>query len=133
NDQQASQHYQRSAELSNNAGAHVNLGNLHFHNNDFTTAVTEYNKAEALDQRLAIAFYDESIALGELYKFDQQAQKLDQAKRIDRALIERLSSESPSQKLEVVLYHPAIAQAWAVSSEIARGGIARSLFGNYAW
>jgi tetratricopeptide (TPR) repeat protein len=133
NDQQASQHYQRSAELQDNAGAHVNLGNLHFYNNDFATAVTEYNKAEALDPRLAIAFYDESIALGELYKFDQQAQKLDLARRIDRALVERLSSEPRSQKLEVVLYHPSIAQAWAVSSEIARRGIARSLFGNYAW
>jgi hypothetical protein len=133
NDQQASQHYQRSAELHDNAGAHVNLGNLHFYNNDFATAVTEYNKAEALDPKLAIAFYDESIALGELYKFDQQALKLDQAKRIDRASIERLSSESPSQKLDVVLYHPTISQAWAVSSDIARLGIARSLFGNYAW
>src|SRR5438046_2423130 len=132
NDPQASQHYQRSAELQDNAGAHVNLGNLHFYNNDFATAVTEYNKAEALDPRLAIAFYDESIALGELYKFDQQAQKLDQARRIDRALVER-SSEPRAQKLEVVLYHPSIAQAWAVSSEIARRGIARSLFGNYAW
>jgi len=107
NDQQASQHYQRSAEIHDNAGA--------------------------LDPRLAIAFYDESIALGELYKFDQQAQKLDQAKRIDRASIERLSSESRSQKLEVVLYHPTISQAWAVSSEIAERGVARSLFGNYAW
>jgi tetratricopeptide (TPR) repeat protein len=134
NDQQASQHYQRSAELHDNAGAHVNLGNLHFYNNDFATAVTEYNKAEALDPRLAIAFYDESIALGELYKFDQQALKLDQAKRIDRASIERLStSESPSQKLDVVLYHPTISQAWTVSSDIAKQGIARSLFGNYAW
>jgi hypothetical protein len=69
-----------------------------------------------------------------LYKFDQQAQKLDQAKKIDRGLIERLSSsESHTQKLEVVLYHPSISQAWAVSSDIAHQGVARSLFGNYAW
>ena len=81
NEQQASQHYRRSAELHDYAGAHVNLGNLHFFNNDFATAVTEYNKAEALDPKLAIAFYDDSVALGELYKFDEQAQKLDQAKQ----------------------------------------------------
>jgi tetratricopeptide (TPR) repeat protein len=133
NEQQASLHYQRSAELHDSAGAHVNLGNLHFFNNDFATAVTEYNKAEVLDPRLAIAFYDDSIALGESYKFDQQAQRLDQAKKIDRAYIEKVSSESPTQKLEVVLYHPTISQAWAVSSTIARRGVARSLFGNYAW
>jgi hypothetical protein len=131
NEQQASLHYQRSADLHDSAGAHVNLGNLHFFNNDFATAVTEYNKAEVLDPRLAIAFYDDSIAMGELYKFDQQGQKLDQAKKIDRAYIERLSSDPPAQK--VVLYHPTISQAWAVSSAIARRGVARSLFGNYAW
>jgi hypothetical protein len=131
NEQQATQHYRRSAELHDSAGAHVNLGNLHFFNNDFATAVTEYNKAEALDPKLAIAFYDDSIALGELYKFDQQAQKLDYAKQIDRSSIERVSSQPPPQK--VVLYHPPIAQAWSVSASIARRGVARSLFGNYAW
>lgn len=132
NEQQASLHYQRSAELRDSAGAHVNLGNLHFFNNDFATAVTEYNKAEVLDPHLAIAFYDDSIALGELYKFDQQGQKLDQAKKIDRAYIERVSSDSRA-KLEVVPYHPTVQQAWAASSSIARRGVARSLFGNYAW
>ncbi|HXH41156.1 MAG TPA: hypothetical protein VNN08_21190 [Thermoanaerobaculia bacterium] len=130
-EQQASQHYQRSAELRDSAGVHVNLGNLHFYNNDFATAVTEYNKAEALDPRLAIAFYDDSIALGELYKFDQQAQRLDQAKRINSSYIERISTDQQTQK--VVLYRPAIPQAWDVSSDIARRGVARSLFGNYAW
>jgi len=130
-EQQANQHYRRSAELRDSAGAHVNIGNLHFFNNDFATAVTEYNKAEALDPHLAIAFYDDSIALGELYKFDQQGQKLDQAKKIDRSNIDRLSSDPPAQK--VALYHPSINQAWAVSSDIARRGVARSLFGNYAW
>lgn len=131
NEQQANQHYHRSAELRDSAGAHVNLGDLHFFNNDFATAVTEYNKAEVLDPRLAIAFYDDSVALGELYKFDQQAQKLDRAKQIDSASIERISSQPPAQK--VALYHPTIAQAWSVSSNIARRGVARSLFGNYAW
>ncbi len=130
-EQQASQHYQRSVELHDSAGAHVNLGNLHFFNNDFATAVTEYNKAETLDPHLAIAYYDDSIALGELYKFDQQAQRLDQAKKIDPNHIERISSDSLGQK--VVLYRPPIPQAWTVSSDIARRGVARSLFGNYAW
>ncbi|HXA18549.1 MAG TPA: tetratricopeptide repeat protein [Thermoanaerobaculia bacterium] len=130
-EQQANLHYRRSVDLHDSAGAHVNLGDLHFFNNDFATAVTEYNKAETLDPRLAIAYYDDSIALGELYKFDQQAQKLDQAKKMDRSYIERLNSEPPAQK--VVLYHPTIPQAWAVSSSIARRGVARSLFGNYAW
>jgi tetratricopeptide (TPR) repeat protein len=131
NEQQANQHYRRSTELHDSAGAHVNLGDLHFFNNDFATAVTEYNKAEALDPKLAIAFYDDSVALGELYKFDQQAQKLDRAKQVDASSINRITSQPSAQK--VVLYHPPIAQAWSVSSNIARRGVARSLFGNYAW
>ena len=133
NEQQASQHYRRSAELHDNAGAHVNLGNLHFFNNDFATAVTEYNKAEELDPQLAIAFYDDSIALGELYKFDEQAQKLDQAKKIDR--VAHRAPHLRRRRAQKVgrLYHPPIAQAWTVSSDIARRGVARSLFGNYAW
>lgn len=133
-EQQASQHYRRSAELHDSAGAHVNIGNLHFVNNDFATAVTEYNKAEALDPHLAIAFYNDSVALGALSKFDEQAQKFDQANKIDHSYIERLTSNAPAQKsVFVIFYHPSIPQAWAVSSDIARRGVARSLFGNYAW
>ena len=131
NDQQATVHYRRSVELRETAGAHVNLGNLHFFNNDFPAAITEYERAEQLDRNLAIAFYDHSVASGETYKFDEQAQKLDQAKRIDRAGIEKISSNPPQQK--VVMYRPPIPQAWAVATAVARRGAARSLFGNWAW
>jgi tetratricopeptide (TPR) repeat protein len=130
-EQQASIHYRRAAELRDSAGAHVNLGNLNFLNNDYAAAITEYTKAEGLDPKLAIAFYNHSVANGETYKFDDQAAMLNQAKRIDRAYIERLSSNPPSQK--IVIYRPPISQAWAVASAIARKGVARALFGNYAW
>jgi tetratricopeptide (TPR) repeat protein len=131
NEQQASVHYRRSLELRESAGAHLNLGNLHFIDNDFAAAITEYQKAEELDPHLAIAFYNHSVASGETYKFDEQAKRLDQAKRIDRTAIERLSSNPPSQK--VVMYRPPISQAWDVSAMIARQGTARTLFGNYSW
>jgi tetratricopeptide (TPR) repeat protein len=131
NDQQATVHYRRSVDLRETAGAHVNLGNLHFFNNDFPAAISEYARAEQLDKNLAIAFYDHSVASGETYKFDEQAQKLDQAKRIDRAGIEKVSSNPPQQK--VVLYRPPISQAWSVATAVARRGVARSLFGNWAW
>src|SRR5207248_4014399 len=51
--------------------------------------------------------------------------------KIDSSMIERLSDAPTGQK--VVLYRPRIADAWSVSSAIARRGVARSLFGNYAW
>ncbi len=130
-DQNASVHYRRAAELRDSAGAHVNLGNLNFLNNDFAAAITEYTKAETLDPHLAIAFYNHSVASGETYKFDDQAKKLDQAKKIDRTYIERVSSNPPTQK--IVIYRPPISQAWVVASAIARRGVARALFGNYAW
>ena len=130
-EQQAAIHYRRSLELHESAGAHVNLGNLHFLDNDFAAAITEYQRAEQLDPRLAIAFYDHSTASGETYKFTEQAQQLDQAKRLDRNGIEHIMSNPPSQK--VVMYRPPIAEAWAVSSSIAKRGVARTLFGNYSF
>jgi hypothetical protein len=131
NEQQSTVHYRRSVELRESAGAHVNLGNLHFFNNDFPAAISEYERAEQLDHNLAIAYYNHSVASGETYKFDEQAQKLDQAKRIDRAYIERISSNPPAQK--VMMYRPPISQAWKVAGSVARRGVARALFGNWAW
>jgi tetratricopeptide (TPR) repeat protein len=130
-EQQAAIHYRRAAELHDTAGVHVNLGNLNFLSNDYAAAITEYTKAEQLDAKLAIAFYNHSVASGETYKFDDQAKNLDQAKRIDRAGIEAISSNPPTQK--IVMYRPPIAQAWTVATSIARRGAARALFGNYAW
>jgi tetratricopeptide (TPR) repeat protein len=131
NEPQAAVHYRRSLELRDTAGAHVNLGNLHFLDNDFAAAITEFQRAEQLDPHLAIAFYNHSIASGETYKFDEQAARLDQAKRIDRAYIERVMSNPPSQK--VVMYRPPINQAWDVSALLAKRHMARALFGNYSW
>lgn len=131
NDARAGAAYRRSLELHESAGAHVNLGNLHFIENDFGAAITEYEKAEAADPRLAIAFYNHSIASGELYKFEEQASQLDQAKRIDRTTIEKLSSSNAG--LKIAVYRPPISTAWEVAATLARGGVARSLFGNYSW
>jgi len=130
-EQDAAAHYRRSIELRDNAGAHVNLGNLHFLDNDFGAAINEYQRSEQLNAHLAIAFYNHSIASGEMYRFDDQARELDQAKRIDRAGIERIISNPPSQK--IVMYRPPIDEAWAVSNTVARKGTARTLFGSYSW
>jgi tetratricopeptide (TPR) repeat protein len=134
NEPQAAVHYRRSIELRDNGGAHVNLGNLHFLDNDYAAAITEYKRAEELDPHLAIAFYDHSIASGETYKFDEQAQRLDQAKKIDRATIEHITSNPPTPPApKVVMYRPPISEAWRVSSAIAQRGVARTQFGNYSF
>lgn len=132
NESQAGTAYRRSLELHESAGAHVNLGNLHFMENDFPAAITEYGKAEQLDPKLAIAFYNHSVASGELYKFEDQAAQLDQARKLDRAGVERLSSSNASG-LKIGIYRPPISTAWTVAATLARGGVARSLFGNYSW
>ncbi|MCU1244617.1 MAG: hypothetical protein JWN02_527, partial [Acidobacteria bacterium] len=130
-DQQAAVHYRRAVELDNDAGGHVNLGNLHFFDNDFAAAISEYEQAEKLDPKMAIAFYNNSVASGELYKFDDQGQKLEQAKQLDRDTIERLATSPPAQK--VAIFRPSYKQAWTVASAISRKGLARTQFGNYAW
>jgi len=130
NDQQAASHYNQSVQILDSAGAHVNIGNLYFLDNNWGAAINEYQRAEQLDPHLAIAFYNHSIVSGETYKFDEQAQRLDQAKKIDRNSIERIMSNPPPQK--IVMYRPPISDAWDVSSGIAKSGAARALFGNYS-
>lgn len=132
NEQEAAAHYRRSIELQDNAGSHVNLGNLHFIDNDYAASIIEYQKAEQLDPRLAIAFYNHSVASGELYRFNDQAAELDQAKKIDRNAIERIMSNQAAQ-VKFVMYRPPISEAWSVSNAIASRGVARTLFGNYSW
>lgn len=131
NDDQAAQHYRRAIELARDyAGAHVNLGNLFFVNNEFQAAMTEYERAQKADPDLAIAFYNASVASGETYKFDQQAKMLELARNASRSFVERVTRNPPPQK--IVMYSPPIDEAWAVTEEMSKRPAARALFGNYA-
>jgi tetratricopeptide (TPR) repeat protein len=130
-EEQAAQHYRRAIELRKNyAGAHVNLGNLHFLTNEFPAALTEYEQAQKDDPKLAVAYYNASIADGETYKFDQQARMLEQARGADPGVIDRLTRNPPPQK--VVMYHPSLNEAWAITRELSARNDVASLFGNYA-
>lgn len=130
-DDQAGVHYRRAIELrSNYAGAHVNLGNLHFLNNEFQAAITEYERAEKADPELAIAYYNHSVAAGETYKFDLQAKMLESARAISRSQVERYTRNPPPQK--IVMYHPPIKEAWEVTSELASRPDVRAQFGTYS-
>jgi len=128
----AASHYRRAIELNDRlAGAHLNIGNLHFLNNDFLAAISKYEKAAEIDSDMAIAYYNHSVASGELYKFDIQGQKLEEAKSKDKALIDRLVNRPTSQK--IVMYEVPIPTAWAITDGIAKKGLARDLYGNYAF
>jgi tetratricopeptide (TPR) repeat protein len=131
NDEQAQQHYRRAIELRPQyAGALVNLGNLLFLNNEFQAALTQYERAQQADPKLAIAFYNASVASGETYKFDQQARMLESARKANRSFVERATRNQPPQK--IVMYNPSIAEAWAINHEVSRVQSARALFGNYS-
>ncbi|MEO8380247.1 MAG: tetratricopeptide repeat protein [Acidobacteriota bacterium] len=130
-EEQAAFHYRRAIELQpNNAGAHVNRGNLYFLNNEFQAAINEYQRAEEADPKLATAFYNHSIAAGDLYKFDLQEEMLKRARSADDTFVERIRSEQQPQR--IVLYKPPIEQAWAVSERVSKRPAARALFGNYS-
>ncbi|MBV9494965.1 MAG: tetratricopeptide repeat protein [Acidobacteria bacterium] len=130
NEQQAAVYYRRAVQLSDAAGAHVNLGNLHFADNDFTAAITEYQKAQQKDPDLAIAYYNNSVASGETYKFDDQGQMIERAKKIDPDILERVAQNPPGVK--VVTYQPAIPDAWEVADAVSKISAAQALFGNYS-
>lgn len=128
-DDQAALHYLRAADLRRGyAGAHVNRGNLHFVNKEFLPAITEYEKAERADPNLAIAFYNHSVAAGETYKFDLQAQMLEKARALDRSLVDRLSKSGD----KIAMFHPPINEAWEVAQMVSKRNAARALFGNYS-
>lgn len=131
NDQQAEVYYKAAQKIRDSAGANVNLGNRNFLNGDFGAAITYYELAEQLDPKLAIAFYDDSVANGEMYKFDVQGQKLEAAKRLDTRHIERLTQTPPTQK--IVVYTPPLDDAWAVADGLAKKGVVKTLFGTYAY
>lgn len=130
NEPQAMALLKRAIENEPNlAGAHLNLGNLHFLNNDFIAAMTEYDKAAAIDSGLAIAYYNHSVAAGELYRFDLQGQKLEQAKAADRREVESLLKSPPAQK--IVGWNLPMGAAWTLHSQLAAIPAAREYFGNY--
>ncbi len=133
-DNEANIHYRRAVQLDEQlAGAHLNIGNLHFFNNDFAAAISRYERAGAIDSTLALAPYNHSVAAGELYRFEQQAQQLDEARRRNRSLVNELTSRGGDRPLKVEMYHVPIAQAWTIADRIARSGTARELYGNYAY
>jgi tetratricopeptide (TPR) repeat protein len=131
NDQQAEVYYRHALQIRDSAGAHMNLGNRNFLNGDFAASITEYERGEQLDPKLAIAFYDDSVADGEMYKFDVQGQKLEQAKRLDSRHVERLTQTPPPQK--IVVYTPPVSDAWAAADAMAKKGVVKTLFGTYAY
>jgi tetratricopeptide (TPR) repeat protein len=131
NERAAAQHYRQALQLNDRlAGAHLNLGNLYYLENDFPTATLQYELAAKADPGLAIAYYNRSVASGELYKFDEQGRQLELAKQRDRALINDLLTNPPQPK--VVMYELPIGTAWAVAERIARSGQAREIYGNHA-
>jgi len=128
---QAGVHYRRAIELNpRHAGAHVNLGNLFFFNNEFRAAINEYEKAESADPNLAIAYYNHSVAAGEDYKFDLQEQMFERARNADRSTIEPLARNAPLQK--VVMYNLPLSRAWAISDVLSKRKSVTGLFGNYS-
>ena len=99
--------------------------------NDYGAASTEYAAAQKRDPKMAIAFYNDSVANGAMSRFEEQGQQLEHAKRIDKDTIEGYTQNPPEQK--VAMYHPKLGDAWDVQQKLAASGVARSLFGNYAY
>lgn len=131
NEQEGLLHYRRAIELDDSlAGAHLNIGNLHFFNNDFLAAINLYRIAAERDPPMAIAYYNSAVANGELYKFNEQGQQLAEAKKRDAARVDRLLASPPPQK--IVMYKLPLSKAWALTDQISRRGKAREIFGNYA-
>jgi tetratricopeptide (TPR) repeat protein len=131
NEQQASIHYREAIKLDETlAGAHINLGNLDFFHNEFRAAMTKYETAIQLEPDLAIPYYNLSAASGEVYDYNRQKAMLDEARNRSRAMVQRLLSDPPVQK--VIMYDLDIDEAWSIVNEFNAEGVAKELFGNYS-
>lgn len=130
-EQQASVHYREAIKLDARlGGAYVNLGNLDFLHNEFRASVTNYEKAIQATPALSIAYFNIAAASGELYDYARQGQMLEEARKRDRARVQKLIASPPAQK--IVMYNLPIEEAWELSERLAAKGQARELFGNYA-
>lgn len=131
---EAQLHYRRAVQIDESlAGAHLNMGNIHFLNNDFAAAIARYERAGALEPSNAVPPYNHSVAAGELYRFDEQGAQIAEANRRDRSLTQRLQKQASSRPMKVVMFDLPTAEAWALAERIAREGKARELYANYAW
>ncbi|MGH9458479.1 MAG: hypothetical protein ACRD2J_12680 [Thermoanaerobaculia bacterium] len=133
-DTNAQIHYRRAVQLDEaNAGAHLNIGNLHFLNNDYTAAISRYERAAEADPQMALAPYNHSVAAGELYRYEEQRGKLEDARTLDRQLVDELTAaDSGRRGLKVLMYEMPVSEAWALAERIAKSQVARELYGNFA-
>ncbi|MGA7613865.1 MAG: tetratricopeptide repeat protein [Thermoanaerobaculia bacterium] len=131
NDSAALLRLNQAAQLDQKlAGAHLNIGNIHFLNSDIPAAVNEYKIAEQTQPDLAIAYYNHSVASGELYHFDEQGQQVELARKYGGSMIERLLANRPQQK--IVRYDLPMSAAWSLDNQISGSGRGRETFGSYA-
>ncbi len=130
-EQQASVHYREAIKLDPKlGGAYVNLGNLDFLHNESRASITKYEKAIQATPALAIAYFNIAAASGEIYDYARQGQMLEEARKRDRARVQKLIANPPAQK--IVMYHLPIEDAWDLAEGLVTKGQARELFGNYA-
>jgi len=131
NEQQASIHFREAIKLDERlAGAHINLGNIDFFHNEFRAAMTKYETAIQLAPDLAIPYFNLSAASGEVYDYNRQKEMLDEARNRSRAMVQRLLTDPPAQK--VLMYDLDIDEAWDIMNELTSRGVAVELFGNYS-
>jgi tetratricopeptide (TPR) repeat protein len=70
----------------------LNRGNVHFTEGDYGEAIRDYIEASRRAPKAAEAFYNLSLARGEIYDFDGQAQAIAQARLIDPGRVTSWSS-----------------------------------------
>lgn len=124
---QALIHFQRAVQLDDtHAGAHLNIGNIHFLHQDFPAATFRYERAAQLDPGMAIAFLNNSIVAGETFQFEKQSEQIALARAASREVTDRL--RTPKRK--VFLYRI----PWGEVPELVAQARASEnpLFGSYA-
>ncbi len=84
------------------SAAYINLGNIEFVNDQFQAAIENYRRAENIDPRNPIIFYNLSKANLALFRFDEARNMQNQASRLDPDLTAKLNSMYGSDLIRMV-------------------------------
>lgn len=116
----ARNHFEEYVERApRDTGGYINLGNIAFIENRVKSATEMYRKAETINPRNPVIFYNLSKAYMSQFRFDDARDMQNRASRLNRDLVLRFS-ENQSSKPVRMMVDETVPADW-FNDEIARG------------
>ncbi|MBN1296295.1 tetratricopeptide repeat protein [bacterium] len=100
----AKTHYQAFIDgAPREAAGYINLGNIVFIEDQIKTALELYRRAEKLDPRNPVIYYNLSMAYMSQFRFDDAREMQNRATRLDRERVQRFSEAQSSKPVRMMV------------------------------